>query len=461
LALYSSADQGAYLSEFQHSNDLTFDILNKLIVYSKNRDRSNKENVIQQHEYLQQSLNDLEQDYESLAGVLQQLEYEYYKPDLVYEPYYDQYSGIIEIGLTDVRAFLNTDLAKKQDDVDWKVGFELDKVNGYVGVMTSEISAELGSTDKFEDVVKNKLDELDIFKDDQYLQRKDMFLTYAGQEMCYYPYFNLTNVTHPSYQVHPFLWNFISKSDADVSELTKVFYTINPAELNGTEFTRNVDMYYGKFGQSVNKWLNRDLLDYSGYTTQYESSDHISNKSQVSSEVVDFDGAFYPPAVDELFRAMNLNGSIDRCVNSLSCGVYFSNSDTRRSMLEALKANPISSYIEVRKNYDEEKAVISSWTYVRDISVYQLLSGFVEPYLVSVDLKNDINTYFRKNLTEAHISAVSDTALVDNLISGFEPTFYDRFYKHLNYAQNTEELTYLAEQLSLYFPQMSTTLFSS
>jgi len=46
LALYSSADQGAYLSEFQHSNDLTFDILNKLIVYAKNRDRSNKESII-------------------------------------------------------------------------------------------------------------------------------------------------------------------------------------------------------------------------------------------------------------------------------------------------------------------------------------------------------------------------------------------------------------------------------
>jgi len=143
---------------------------------------------------------------------------------------------------------LNTDLAKKQDDVEWKVGFELDKVDGYVNIMVSEISASLGSTDNFEDVVKNRLEELDIFKDNQYLERKDMFLTYAGQEMCYYPYFNLTNVAHPSYQVHPFLWNFISKSDADISELTKVFYTVNPEDLNGAEFAKNVDRYYGQFG---------------------------------------------------------------------------------------------------------------------------------------------------------------------------------------------------------------------
>jgi len=186
--------------------------------------------------------------------------------------------------------------------------------------------------------------------------------------------------------------------------------------------------------------------------TRYESSDHISNKSQVSSEVVDFDGAFYPPAVDELFRDVRLNESIMKCVNSLSCGVYFSSTGVRRQMIDALKANPVSSYIEVRENYDEDKAVISSWTYVKDLSVYSMMSGFVEPYLISVDLKNDIDSYFRRNLTEAQLSAVSNAALVDALISGFEPTFYDRFYKHLNYAQNPEELTYLAEQLSSYFP---------
>ena len=53
---------------------------------------------------------------------------------------------------------------------------------------------------------------------------------------------------------------------------------------------------YGEFGNSINIWKNHNL-DYSGYTSTYEYSDHYSDINTITSEVVGYEGSFYPPAV--------------------------------------------------------------------------------------------------------------------------------------------------------------------
>jgi hypothetical protein len=57
-----------------------------------------------------------------------------------------------------------------------------------------------------------------------------MFLTYGGRSFCYYPYFNLKNTVHSSYQVHPFLWNFV-KREHIYEIVSKTFFAVNIDEL--------------------------------------------------------------------------------------------------------------------------------------------------------------------------------------------------------------------------------------
>jgi hypothetical protein len=38
--------------------------------------------------------------------------------------------------------------------------------------------------------------------------------------------------------------------------------------------------------------------DFTGYKTQYEASNHVCKFTGISSEVVGYDGAFYPPALE-------------------------------------------------------------------------------------------------------------------------------------------------------------------
>ena len=49
--------------------------------------------------------------------------------------------------------------------------------------------------------------------------------------------------------------------------------------------------------------------DYSGYQSRYEDSNHVADNTQFVSEVVDYDGAFYPPAVEWL-RANGITKAI-------------------------------------------------------------------------------------------------------------------------------------------------------
>ena len=46
-----------------------------------------------------------------------------------------------------------------------------------------------------------------------YNSQKRTFLQYSGTEFGDDPYFNHKNLTHPSYQIHPYLFNFVKKTN--------------------------------------------------------------------------------------------------------------------------------------------------------------------------------------------------------------------------------------------------------
>jgi len=80
------------------------------------------------------------------------------------------------------------------------------------------------------DAVSRRLKELYYLDDPAYTRQKEMFLTYGGRSFCYYPYYNHKNVVHSSYQVHPFMWNFIGR-DLASNAIRRMFYSVNVDEL--------------------------------------------------------------------------------------------------------------------------------------------------------------------------------------------------------------------------------------
>lgn len=56
---------------------------------------------------------------------------------------------------------------------------------------------------------------------------------------------------------------------------------------------------------AIDTWINanKGLADYTGYLSRYEMSENYAPATGVQNEVVDYDGAFYPPALEE-FRSL-------------------------------------------------------------------------------------------------------------------------------------------------------------
>lgn len=120
-----------------------------------------------------------------------------------------------------------------------------------------------------------------------------IMLQYNGNRFGYAPYANHKNLVHPSYQLHPYLRGFI-KYENIKNAVQNAFTNSSNDRLEDEMVKASISAYVGEFGQPVNMALN-NAFDYSGYTTRYEYSDHYHDT--MSSEVVAYDGAFYPPAL--------------------------------------------------------------------------------------------------------------------------------------------------------------------
>lgn len=108
------------------------------------------------------------------------------------------------------------------------------------------------------------------------------------------------------------MWKFVEKSSYTTAIISKLFSSASVNDLELETIRDNADKYFGEFGQSIGIWKHFGSLDYSGYITDYEYSKHASTRSTLTSEVVDYDGSFYPPAVDMLLS------SYSDCMTSLT-----------------------------------------------------------------------------------------------------------------------------------------------
>lgn len=126
----------------------------------------------------------------------------------------------------------------------------------------------------------------------------DLFERFTGdKDNGLMPQMNHKNKTHPSYQVHPFLFNFIEASNYNYPVVNSFYNDLNE-ELEDEEVLANIKNTIGEFGETINIAME-NLYDYSGYKSRYESSPHESaTGARISKyDVIDYDGAFYPDAV--------------------------------------------------------------------------------------------------------------------------------------------------------------------
>lgn len=242
---------------------------------------------------------------------------------------------------------LNSDLVNniywQNDKTNLKTNFAYvanDIQNFYTNTLKSKIALtdvdrflstlyEIGADETYVDAVTSALVLDDNVKttDDQDNSNKSFtksFFKYSGMNIGYQPYYNHKNQTHSSYQVHPNLYAFI--------EASGVIYSIQNRFTNGvvnelveSQSIENLKTNVGTYGNVINIWLNNSF-DFSGYQTSYEIGTHKSiQNSAIPSEVIDYDGPFYPPAVVDYInhRTEFVNSVKNREITTNTNGSYY------------------------------------------------------------------------------------------------------------------------------------------
>jgi hypothetical protein len=173
-------------------------------------------------------------------------------------------------------------------------------VLGTIGPLSTKISSQMSAYEhNFEYYFDEYLSTLNYFQRPEYLSAYELFKTYGGTSACYDPYYNYKNIAHPSFQVHPFLWNFVEATGVrDI--VSRSFDGLLNEKLESLQIHKYIDGMIGDFGQVINIWQN-NTTDSTGYTTRYEVNTHTDEDTDYSP-VVDYDGGFYPPAVESYLQ---------------------------------------------------------------------------------------------------------------------------------------------------------------
>lgn len=185
-----------------------------------------------------------------------------------------------------------------------------DNVSGIVYPYELELSSSLSA---------KTAEEISLLSSNQ----EQIFLRYHGNDIAYFPYYNIKNATHPSYQVHPYMPRFI--------EYTDIYFVINNAFNNNANenliniaMTPKLSTILGEYGNILNIWDN-NTLDYSGYRSRYEDSVHsIIGELGYANPITNYDGTFYPPALDDYVLAYN-NNTLSNLVSCVANEILFDN----------------------------------------------------------------------------------------------------------------------------------------
>jgi hypothetical protein len=105
--------------------------------------------------------------------------------------------------------------------------------------------------------------ELSTIQSNHYTKQKEIYLKYNGTEIGYDPFYNYKNMAYSSYQIHPYLYNFIEKTNL-VYPLANNFFVTFSEEYEQEIYEKTIDNIIGQYGNVKDLWRS-GLFDWTGY----------------------------------------------------------------------------------------------------------------------------------------------------------------------------------------------------
>lgn len=299
------------------------------------------------------------------------------KTNLEYWKHESNSSGI-GIALSKIDDFYLNTLNMKQSvsnvrdflDIIYELGADKSYIDYRVSsnVVVSEEFDSIKSEDALDDRVSARYADISAYQ-------HTMFLKYNGTEIGWNPYFNWKNETHSSYQIHPYLYNFIEHNNSYIASIKNAFYNDANETLISILLTPQISTHIGKVGNILNIWKD-DVIEYSGYRSNYEITEQ-SKDNNVINVLDHYDSIFYPDAIkefklsaeyDETFRELCF--CIEHRLNGIDVFNGLRNINNYLIVLnenDVFKKSPFRIYI---KEYDNKLSTltkkIKSGTYTTD-----------------------------------------------------------------------------------------------
>lgn len=297
------------------------------------------------------------------------------------------------------------------------------------------------------------------------------------------PYYNHKNVTHSSYQVHPYLYNFIEVSRYD-SVIKNSFQNDINQQLEDFYVLQNISSCIGDYGEVLNVALN-NLYDFSGYRSGYEKSNHEINTStkNVKNMVIDFDGAFYLDAINDLRLNEKGLSTFNKCCEEISSAAtsieneeptyyekYYAHLNLNLKQLKYI-ANQLQEYVTAIKpivsSYKNLSSVFDIYKYASDIYgnkyiLYKKYNSENPSYIEKQNTKGELwirlkdhpiafPAFAGKNVQIDHNSKNNYNNLIDSIINGVicEETYKDEPCKYFYDMEFDETKQYI---ILAYYP---------
>lgn len=303
---------------------------------------------------------------------------------------------------------LKTSVSETRDFLDIIYSLGADK--SYIDARTS---SNVIITEEFDEI--KSVDILNPEVEKQYntisAYQYNMFLKYNGTEIGWNPYYNWKNETHSSYQIHPYLYNFIEHNNSYTSTIKNAFYNDANETLVSVLLSPEISTHIGEVGNILNIWKD-DIIEYSGYRSIYEINSQSKDNDKIHLAEY-YDGIFYPDAIHEFALSAQddiLLRELIFCIkHRLTGDDVFNGLRNSNSLLmvenEAVFAkSPFKLYI---KRYNEELELLNT--------------------------KINSNTF-----TEEEIEELS--AEFENFKKTMPQTFYDKWYHFSNLMTKEAEL---------------------
>ena len=420
----SDSSISKYLNDLKLDNEISITAINDIRSYTDKKDSENLNSI-------QLSVDQYLNEYQTLLSGVQELIYAI-RSDIKTLNYSDDF---IEIQLSNALIVLENDRDSKYLEGMEIIRKEKSRVRTEFEEIENVLSDYQESTESLSSILQNLISDNDLDSNEEYQKVLNEFNTYTNTENGYQRYYNLKNVTHATRQIHPFMWNFI-KYVADSRNTDKIFYSFKVSELENSKVEQYIDKILGKYGNLRDIW-KYSIQDFSGYTTRYIANDNVTDNNTEIFEVAEYDGAFYPPAIEQYRK------DYIKCINSLSSETTIDticNSLNKKSVFPSqLSDLLISCELSTMSDYLYEHTLSSFENYLVDDNLYEVVHKFQDEIDV-ITLSNEITG------EETVTTSTKRQDFIDYLKNNVNKTFYERFYDNLELTE--DNIKFIVKQLS-------------